>query len=730
MKVLIVDNYDSFTFNLYQLIAQVSGALPIVVKNNEITWEQLRAIEPDCCVISPGPGRPENESDFGICTRVIRELDIPILGVCLGHQGIGHVFGGRVISAPVPVHGRVSRVHHTGEDILSGIPQEFEAVRYHSLIVARPLPECLRELGWTAEGITMAMRHRERPVWGVQFHPESICTECGQRLIENFIQLTSRRRTSVFQVPALDGGAKPMAPRPTMDRAAGAIPCDLAKRGSLWRIYSRKLDFYPDPEHVFRSVYGDQPFAIWLDSSQVEIGLSRFSFMGAAMGEHSQVLRYRARSRELIVRKNSRETSVTMSVFEYVKTQLKEMAVCSPELPFDFNCGFVGYWGYEMKAECGGEDKHAGPTPDVTLLFLDRLVAFDHQDKSIYLVYMGRQEDQLLAERWFAVMTDTIRDLPSPAMSLDPAPVYCAPFRFKQNRDQYLRSIESSLRSIRAGESYEICLTNKLYSKSSVEPMDFYSHLRRVNPAPYAAYMKGANFAVACSSPERFLRISRDGEVESKPIKGTLARGADAREDDRRREFLQSDPKNRSENLMIVDLLRNDLGRVCEVGTVHVPKLMHVETFATVHHLVSTIRGRLREDLTVVDCLQSAFPGGSMTGAPKIRTMQLIDELEPEARGVYSGCLGFMAVNGTADLNIVIRTAIFRSGEVSIGVGGAIVALSDPETEFEETLIKAGPLLRTFRKFEEQRESTTSSGRPSVGHVDSPLDLQESEPQL
>ncbi|MEZ5079014.1 MAG: aminodeoxychorismate/anthranilate synthase component II [Solirubrobacterales bacterium] len=192
MKTLLVDNYDSFTYNLFQLLWEVNGAEPTVVRNDEATWEELAAREVDAVVISPGPGRPDRRRDFGLCAEAIRRCELPLLGVCLGHQGIGWVHGGEVTAAPEPMHGRIDPIVHRGAPLFAGIPSGFGAVRYHSLCLARPLPACLEEIASSGDGVPMALAHRSRPQWGVQFHPESVATEHGRRLLENFRDLTLR----------------------------------------------------------------------------------------------------------------------------------------------------------------------------------------------------------------------------------------------------------------------------------------------------------------------------------------------------------------------------------------------------------------------------------------------------------------------------------------------------------------------------------------------------------
>jgi para-aminobenzoate synthetase len=254
---------------------------------------------------------------------------------------------------------------------------------------------------------------------------------------------------------------------------------------------------------------------------------------------------------------------------------------------------------------------------------------------------------------------------------------------------------------LHAGNSYEVNLTHRLETVSDLAPASAYLRLRELNPAPYAGFLQhdvdGARAWLLSSSPERYALITHDRILETKPIKGTTPRGADAAQDEGQRRLLASDPKYRAENLMIVDLLRNDLSMVCEPGTVEVPALMEVESYATVHQLVSTVRGRLRDDVTTVGALRALFPAGSMTGAPKLRTMQIIEDVESSPRGVYAGAFGWVSGDGRADLGVVIRSLMTDGdGRYLLGTGGGITVLSDVDEEHAEAAVKAERLLRVF----------------------------------
>ncbi|MGP3951494.1 aminodeoxychorismate synthase component I [Streptomyces sp. 7N604] len=688
MRTLLLDNYDSYTFNLYQLIADINGQEPVVMVNDDPMLSSLRLENFGNIVVSPGPGRPQNPRDVGLLGDLLRRTTLPVLGVCFGHQMIAHLAGASVVAAPEPKHGHLAKVSHEGDPLFAGIPREFVAVRYHSLCVQEPLPEELVATAWADDGVLMALRHRDLPQWGVQFHPESIASQYGREILQNFAELT--RRTQHGQRPSVPD-------TDTVTALSDGTPGAVEGLGIISTVVSTAAD----SEAIFLELFDNIPYCFWLDSSRVEEGLSRFSFLGDTSGPLSEVLTYRTGSGTVEVRDANGVHIVTGSVFDVLQQRLRERRIPDSDLPFDLTGGYVGYFGYELKAECGATARHTAETPDAIWTFADRVIAVDHQEGLTYLVAVHDEKTRRDAQEWVERTSALLMGL-NPADAEPPrepaaGPPPNAEEYLGRGRSQYLADITECRRQLNRGESYEICLTNKLHMPFHDDDTSFYLRLRRANPAPYAALLRLGDVTVFSSSPERFLRIERDRTVTSKPIKGTAPRDADAVRDAELAATLASSAKTQAENLMIVDLLRNDLGRVCEVGSIEVDPYLAVESYETVHQLVSTVRGRLKDGVSAMDCARQCFPGGSMTGAPKLRTMEIIDRLETEARGVYSGALGYFGLSGGTDLNIVIRTAVRVGDRLTIGAGGAIVLDSDPHEEYEEMLLKAAASLRAWR---------------------------------
>lgn len=615
MRVLIIDNYDSFTFNLATYVEEVTGQAPVVVPNDQEIDETLF----DAVILSPGPGHAGVAADFGICAGVIERARVPILGVCLGHQGIALAYGGDVDLAPRPVHGEVSQITHDGSGLFEGIPETFEAVRYHSMVATR-LPESLKATATSDDGLIMALAHETLPQWGVQFHPESIGGQFGHQIIKNFLNLARTYR---------------------------------------WQLTEKTIPLSVDSAAVFETFFAHSSHAFWLDDA---LGTS---YLGDASGPLARTKTHNVGEGDF---------------FTWLKEDLAANSVAPGQ---GFRLGWVGYVGYELKAEAGARAAHTSSLPDAHLIFADRAIAVESDQ--VRLLALGEQDE------WFEETIKKLHNLVAPRI---PASGHLA-LQVRDSKDEYLDKIRRAQELITRGESYEICLTTKLQGTTDVAPLAAYLALRGANPTAYGAYLQLGDTSILSSSPERFITIDSAGHVESKPIKGTRPRGRTAQEDQEIIAELCSNPKDRAENLMIVDLVRNDLARGALPTTVKTSKLFDVETYATVHQLVSTVSAELGPR-SPIECVRAAFPGGSMTGAPKLRTMEIIDELEAAPRGIYSGGLGYFSLDGAVDLSMVIRTLVIQNNHVEYGVGGALLALSDPEAEWEEIRVKSRPLLNLF----------------------------------
>ncbi|MHB8523516.1 MAG: aminodeoxychorismate synthase component I [Limisphaerales bacterium] len=384
------------------------------------------------------------------------------------------------------------------------------------------------------------------------------------------------------------------------------------------------------------------------------------------------------------------------------------------DLPFPLG-GCFGWWGYDLKNFVEPKLPHRAVNdlelPDANVGFYDSLAVFDHRLGKTWIVSTGLLVDGTRSEERAATQArfwEAKLHPAEPAARLAPSamdrlasnatehataaasrPAWPKPITSNLSRAEFITLVERAQRYIRAGDIYQVNLAQRLATPTSLTGWELYQRLSAVSPAPFAAYLDGGDWQIASSSPELFLRLS-GRHIVTRPIKGTRPRGADVTRDAQLTYELQTSPKEMAELVMITDLLRNDLGRVCEYGSVQVPELVRLERYPQVQHLVSTVEGRLRPDVTHFAALAACFPGGSITGAPKIRAMEIIDELEPVTRGPYTGCLGYLGFNRESQLSIVIRAAVRTETTTCFHVGAGIVADSVPAAEYDETLAKAG----------------------------------------
>ncbi len=436
------------------------------------------------------------------------------------------------------------------------------------------------------------------------------------------------------------------------------------------------------------------PRPVLLDSSSANGHSGRYSYLSA-----DPFLTVRSRGRRAELTGPAGRTVVEADPFDLLRCLLARYPFAQPPGLPPFLGGAVGYFGYDLGRlleSLPATNPADEALPELDVGFYDWVLAADHLSGETWLVATGLPAGTGAAAR--ARLAEIEARLVAPAKSskgpegskeADKAPDR-EPLRFRSNvgRADFLGAVRRAKEYIAAGDIYQVNLSHRLEGEWRGSAWPLYERLREASPVSYGAYLDLGDGKVLSASPELFLRL--DGErVETRPIKGTRPRGRTPEEDRMFGAELLSSEKDRAENLMIVDLLRNDLGKVCRVGSVHVPELFGIERYSTVWQMVSTVRGELRSGLGAVDLLRACFPGGSVTGCPKIRAMEIIEELEPVRRGVYCGSIGYLSFSGAMGASIVIRTLVLHGGKIHLQVGGAIVSDSNPEAEYEETLAKS-----------------------------------------
>lgn len=627
MRLLIVDNHDSFTFNLVQLVEQATGIAPTVV-SADTPWALADPNSFDAIIISPGPGDPARSEDLGLSQEVIERATVPLLGVCLGLQALVHLGGGRVERLPEPAHGVVDQMgigqRPAGADLFAGCPDAFDVVRYHSLHATR-VPAEFAVTAALNDGTVMAIAHRTLPRWAVQFHPESVLSAHGADIVRNFVALArAHYAREHFSVRALGEYLDP-----------AEVIARLLERGRVWleagRFHILAATTGPAAGPRTHVVDADYAGGLWEDWA-------------------ADFARHRLPSR-----------------------------VGAPLAGLDFALGWVGYFGYAP----------AGVAPQAELVFVDRAIICDADTRTTYLLSFAGDD------AW------DVPDAAAAAVAHRPAP---REWTLAHTRAQYLELIARAQEHMRAGDSYEVCLTTRAITAPIADMLVVHHALRAVSPSPRAGFVDLPRHQLSSSSPELFLAVDSCGVAWSQPIKGTRPRHADPLADAALSAEL-SGPKERAELLMVTDMVRHDLRSVC--SRVEVPNPFRVKSFATVHQLMSDVCGPLAADTTAIDALRAAFPGGSMTGAPKERTSQIISELEDGERGVYSGAYGYLSVTGAADFSMTIRTIVNAPTGAYYGVGGAILVASDPAAEWDEVHVKLEALRRSQAHSQIQAQDRT-----------------------
>ena len=507
--------------------------------------------------------------------------------------------------------------------------------------------------------------------------------------------VTETSADRILSTPNAPASASPHA----LPSILQSIPWDAQTR----ELIVRPLPFAVNCEEAYPLLTAGAEYSFWLDSAREESPMSVASYVGAVPAQLSPLHVDSARAAA-----ESGGEDPFAQLEAALASALRPDAAAATGLPAGLRGGYVGYFGYEARAAMGLEHghpvpgylpAHEAPTPDSLWLPAVRYLVHEHarpgRPARSWLV--GDEPWCEAAEQLLSTVLSTAGEHASenaPVNAPVNAPELAELLLFPAPAaEAYMDSVRASQHEIYEGNSYEVCLTAQTNARiPNPSPELFFELYRRQrahNSAPYAAYLRCGDFSVLSSSPERFLSVDEQRNAQTKPIKGTVPRGATPEEDAAAAAWLRTDEKTRAENLMIVDLLRNDLSTVSDPASVRVPVLMGVESYSTVHQLVSTVSSRLREGVSAVAAARACFPGGSMTGAPKPSTMQIIERLEGRARGVYSGALGFVSADGSANLSIVIRTLVAHDeGTVTLAAGGAIVADSDPTAEYEEMLTK------------------------------------------
>lgn len=591
---------------------------------------------------------------------------LPVLAIGSGYQDLAVAYGHQAIIAPAqPVYGQPVLHQHTASGLFAGLPNPTPLTTYHAWRLTAMDPARFAVHAVDRDEAVLTYHVVGTHHWGIHADPAALQSTHGKTLIENFLALAPSR-----------GDTPPLAAAQVS--APQSVAC-----------FTRQIHGVLDTAATFTALQRDSSAAFWLDSAAAHLGQGDTTIMGTNAGPLAHTVRWNVETQQLQILQHGHETTTTQSVFDYLQAHAWRPA--DPMELDGFSGGWVGYLGYEAKQAtlAGHRNRWQATTPDAYWIKPQSFLRYDHTAQLTTL--FAYEDAALLDAAEAALVFGSSTSVPADVERRE------LPGTWRLSSAEYEHRVSQIRDMLRAGQAAGICLTDTYtLPEYTGDGLQLYRRLRKTNPAPYAGYLRFTTFGdtleVLSASPEKFLSVDATGRVESKPIKGTVARSDDPAEDAWIAQQMAADPKIQSENLMITDLLRDDLAQVTRPGSVAVPKLMTVETFATVHQLVTTVTGQLRDQTSALDALRAVFPGGSMTGAPKRVSVKTLENLEAGPRGIYSGAMGWIGDNNTAEFSVVIRTMVLDAGQLTIGAGGAVVVDSDPTAEELEKHLKAKAL--------------------------------------
>lgn len=686
IKILLIDNYDSFTFNVYQYLLELKYDV-ICIRNDKITVSDIKKMDLGAIFISPGPGNPQSA---GICLEVVKFFSgkIPIFGICLGHQIIGEAFGGKVTYANQLFHGKTSKIVSNRLGIFNDFPKEFIATRYHSLIVEKEtLPDCFDITCETEAGEIMGLKHKEYEIEGVQFHPESIMTQSGMKMLKNFLDRINLKKCET----RITRNTEPVI---HSDTSKQIDKVGIVQYGKKEKLNTDFINVYKALRKkfglasccLFDSVNGPE-----IDCGNSYIGL--FPEFELIVDNHKMKIKSESKFLKDKFENNfcelfdieKQEYDLEKKCFSDIFPIIAEMFKENKQHDFktNFSNGLMGIFSYEYLhyiEDIVDKNERVLNFPDIHLKYFSCVIEYNPKKNEILIIdnifptqeyknidIMQSVNDYIECNEKYTFKLGNIDFLHS-----------------NVEEREYYQKVKKAKEYIKSGDIFQIQLGRRLNIKQNINPFEIYEKLRKVNPSPYMFFWEDSTYQLISNSPELQLRVE-DGNVIIRPIAGTSkGKGTNREEAEFYRKDLENNPKERAEHIMLVDLARNDIGRVADVGSVSVTTLMKSEEFSHVFHLISSVEGKVSKNINTMKLFESTFPAGTLTGAPKVRAMEIINELEDEERGPYGGAMGFFEFNGNIVSSIIIRTILKKEENLYLHASAGIVADSKDYLEWEE----------------------------------------------